>query len=133
MESSTQVLALAFLILPAGIASASLLKNRVQYWLAIHIALQVAGWVLCTVGVALSYQKYGAVSTAEATLLGLVWANPLIAAVRPPKGSKMFPAWYKGHWAVGLIAVAAGWAYLASGLNQFKGLSNMAAPAIAAF
>lgn len=85
----------------------------------------MAGWFLATAGVALSYHKYGAVSTAEATLLGLVWANPLIAAVRPPKGSKMFPTWYKGHWAVGVLAVAGGWAYLASGLNQFKGLSNM--------
>lgn len=42
MDSATQFLALAFVILPLGIASASVLKNRVQYWLAIHIALQVS-------------------------------------------------------------------------------------------
>lgn len=59
-------------------------------------------------------------ATLGVAIFAMVALQPILAIVRPHKGSSLRIVWYFTHWTLGMVAVALGWYNIYTGLQLYS-------------
>ncbi|GAQ85248.1 hypothetical protein KFL_002260040 [Klebsormidium nitens] len=109
---------------PLAIIAVKALRGSTRRFVAVHIALNVLGWILATIAIIIAYAKFDAMDTMHArigtTVIILVWLQPFAALLRPKVGTPIRPFWFVLHWLFGTGIIVLGWANIFFGIDIYR-------------